>query len=293
MELSWLRTFVTAAEKGNFRKTADLLYVSQPTVTVHIKQLEKHLGVALFERNYNRVVLSEEGRSFLQHARRILAVYRETMDDMNALSQGYYAKLRIAISPLIADTILPFVLKQYVTQHPEVEVTVNILDSVEIEEAVQKEEVDIGLTCLPAKKEGLTTELLYEDQVILVTSHDGLDSESAPPIEIEELMDTHYILSHNHPGYWDPLLRELKALFPKLKSMKVSQVHITKRFIVEGIGISFLPSSTVRRELLEGRLIEVYWPEKNLPQANTYVITKYNHSLEKEFMRFLTNYHYT
>ncbi|QDP39054.1 LysR family transcriptional regulator [Radiobacillus deserti] len=293
MELNWLKTFVVAAEEGNFRRTAEVLYVSQPTVTVHIRQLEKHVGVSLFERSNNRVVLSEEGRKFLSHARRVLGVYEESMQDMNTISQGYLTKLRIAISPLIADTILPYILKQYVTQHPKVEVTVNILESADIEGAVQLEEVDIGLSCMPAKQDELTTELLYEDEVILVTSHDGIDSESAPPIDVEELIESNYILTHNHPGYWDLLLRDLKAMFPAVKCMKVSQVHITKRFITEGIGISFLPRATVRRELLEGRLIDVYWPNKELPKANTYIITKYNHSSEREFMKFLTNYHFT
>lgn len=72
--------------------------------------------------------------------------------------------------------------------------------------------------------------------------------------------------------------------------MKVSQTHITKRFIIEGLGFSFLPESTVRRELLEGRLLEVYQHSFKLPDIYTYAIMKYKHSQQQEFLEFLSNY---
>lgn len=55
MEFKWLYTFITAAETGNFRKTAELLYISQPSVTVHIKQLENDIGVLLFHREERKL----------------------------------------------------------------------------------------------------------------------------------------------------------------------------------------------------------------------------------------------
>ncbi|NRD77916.1 LysR family transcriptional regulator [Bacillus sp. BRMEA1] len=290
MDFQWLNTFITAAESGNFRRTAELLYISQPTVTVHIKQLETEVGVQLFEREGKKIKLTEAGRRYLIHARKLLEVYQSGLEDLNSFSQGYSSKLSIAISPLIAETVLPFVLKSYTMQYPEVEISVQIIESIYIEQAVLKEEVDIGLSCLSSSHPHLICELLYQDKVILVAPHDGRDAESAPPLDEEEVLTTNYLLSHNHPGYWDSLTRAVKSKYPSVRMMKVSQVHITKRFIVEGLGVSFLPTSTVRRELLEGRLLEVDCQSIYLPEANTYSIMKYNHSKQKEFLKFIANY---
>ncbi len=290
MEFQWLNTFVTAAACGNFRRTAELLYISQPSVTVHIKQLENELGVQLFHREGKKVKLTEEGIRYLVHAKSLLEVYQRGLEDLTSFSQGYTTKLTLAISPLIADTILPYVLKRYTHQHPEVEISVKIIESIDIEQAVLREEVDLGLSCLNSNHRELRCEILYNDQVILVAPHDGRDSESAPPIDEEEVLTNNYLLTHNHPGYWDLLCRVVKSKYPSIRMMKVSQVHITKRFIVEGLGVSFLPTSTVRRELLEGRLLEVNCHSISLPEANTYAIMKYDHTKQKEFLKFISNY---
>ncbi|MCH6268467.1 LysR family transcriptional regulator [Neobacillus citreus] len=290
MEFQWLNTFITAADCGNFRRTAEILYISQPSVTVHIKQLEQELGIQLFDRDGKKVKLTEAGRRYLVHAKKLLKVYQGGLEDIHSFSQGYTTKFSIAISPLIADTILPYVLKSYTNKHPEVEISVKIIESVGIEEAVLREEVDIGLSCLHSLHPELISELLYRDRVMLVAPHDGRDSETAPPLDEEEVLTSNYLLTHNHPGYWDVLCHAVKSKYPKVKMMKVSQVHITKRFIVEGLGVSFLPTSTVRRELLEGRLLEVDCQTIHLPEANTYAIMKYDHSKQKEFLEFISNY---
>lgn len=290
MEFHWLTTFITAAECGNFRRTAEILYISQPSVTVHIKQLEQELGIQLFDRDGKRVKLTEAGRRYLVHAKKLIEVYQGGLEDIQSYSQGYSTTFSIAISPLIADTILPYVLKSYTKKHPEVEISVKIIESEGIEQAVLKEEVDIGLSCLNSIHPELISKLLYNDRVILVAPHDGRDSESAPPLDEEEILTSNYLLTHNHPGYWNGLCHSVKSKYPSVKMMKVSQVHITKRFIVEGLGVSFLPTSTVRRELLEGRLLEVNCHSIHLPEADTYAIMKYDHTKQKEFLEFISNY---
>ncbi|MGZ4161848.1 MAG: LysR family transcriptional regulator [Neobacillus sp.] len=290
MEFQWLNTFITAAECGNFRRTAELLYISQPSVTVHIKQLEKELGIQLFHREGKKIKLTEEGKRYLAHAKRMLEVYQSGLEDLNSFRQGYITQLSIGISPLLAETILPYVLKSYTNKHPEVEVSVKIIESIHIEQSLLQEEVDIGLSCLNSSNPNLICQLLSNDEVILVAPHDGRDSESAVPLDEEEVLTTNYLLTHNHPGYWDNLCRIVKSKYPSVRMMKVSQTHITKRFIIEGLGVSFLPTSTVRRELLEGSLLEVNCHKITLPEANSYAIMKYDHSTQKEFLRFISNY---
>ncbi|WP_313802317.1 LysR family transcriptional regulator [Cytobacillus sp.] len=290
MDFSWIHTFLVAAKNGNFRRTAELLYISQPSVTVHIQNLEKELGVQLFDREGRKMKLTEEGRRYIPHAEKLMETYQKGVEDLHSFNQGYTSKLSLAISPLIADTILPFVLKKYITIHPHVEISVKVLESMDIEKAVLNDDIDIGLSCLHSTSPELYCEVLYKDEVKLIAQHDGLDAESAPPLDEEEVLMKNYLLTDNHPVYWETLSREIKYKFPSVKMMKVSQIHITKRFIVEGLGVSFLPVSTVRRELIEGWLLEVPCSSIKLPEANTYAILKYHHSKQKEFMKFLMNF---
>ena len=285
-----MHTFIAAARHENFRKTAEELFISQPTVTVHIKLLEEEIGSSLFEREGRKIILNEAGKKFIPIARTMIGVYEEGKAEMDRFRQGYTQKLILAMSPLIAESIMPYVLKKFMLAYPNIEISVQVLDSIKIPEAVLSGEVDLGLSRSEIKNAELTCRPLYEDPVILVVPHDGRDSETAPPLDAEELLMNHYLITHNHPEYWDGLLRSLRITIPTLKTMAVSQVHVTRRFIMEGLGISFLPSSTVRRELLEGRLLEAPCPFLHLPVAKTYAILKHESEKETQFLQFLSQF---
>lgn len=75
MDFKWLHTFVTAAKYENFRKTAETLFLSQPTVTVHIKLLEKEISCKLFQRSGRKIQLTEEGKAYVPFAMRLLEDY--------------------------------------------------------------------------------------------------------------------------------------------------------------------------------------------------------------------------
>ncbi|MGG3574280.1 LysR family transcriptional regulator [Bacillus gobiensis] len=291
MDLKWLQTFVTAAKNENFRQTAETLFISQPSVTVHMKLLEKELGIKLFERKGRKISLTEEGRQYLPYALKLLEDYEDSMADLHRFRQGYSNTLSLAISPLIADTVMPYVLKRFTTVNPEIEITVTISESDEIANMINDNQADIGLSLLNAPQSSLICRSLYQDPVILVAPHDGWD-ESAPPIDCAELFENNLLFTHSHPVYWDDLLSNLRMKYPFIRTMKVTQSYITKRFISEGLGVSFLPSSIVRRELMEGRLIKVECNSIQLPTTGAYVLFKHENAKEKKFLEFLSHFRF-
>jgi LysR family transcriptional regulator, repressor for citA len=292
MDFKWLHTFVTAAKHENFRKASEELFISQPSVTIHIKLLEDYTGVQLFERIGRKVFLTQEGRWFLPFATSLLTLHKEGMQNLQNLKHGVSRKLTLAISPVIAASIMPFIVKQYTKANPEINIDILVIESKDITSALLSGMADCGLSRLYINHPDITCTSLYEDPVVLVTAHDGWDSESSPPIDTEELLSKHRILTHNHPEYWDKLLTDVKKQFPMIRTMVVSQVHVSKRFIEEGLGISFLPVSTIRRELMEGRLLEVRSDQFELPVAHSYFVTKYNHTEGKKFFDFLSGFNY-
>src|SRR5690606_30971669 len=113
----WMKTFVTAAEYENFRKASEILFLAQPTITMHIRNLEDVLAQALFEKSGRNVVLTSAGRRFLPHAKKLLESYNYGIHDMESWRQGFTQKLIVAVSPLVAASILPSVLRRFIERN--------------------------------------------------------------------------------------------------------------------------------------------------------------------------------
>lgn len=292
MNIRILKTFIMAAEYQNFRVVSEKMFITQPAVTLQIKQIEKELGEKLFLKSGRNITLTDFGRLFYKEARQIVSQYEDSLTIVNRYKQGYHKTLRIAISPMFADTILPSILRQYIKQHPNVEVAIKVIESKEISTAIEQGEVDIGLSCMPGYV-NVKTIKFHEESVRLVCNHDGYDAESGPIIDAKDLLEENILLTDNHPVYWHSLKEELVKNIPSLKSISVNQSHVAKRFVLEGIGVSFLPRSVINREILEGRLLEVPVHFLKLPKASMYIIYKNKHDLIAEFISFISDFHYS
>jgi LysR family transcriptional regulator, repressor for citA len=275
MDIRWLKTFVTAAQCENFHRTAEKLFLAQPTVTVHIKNLENEIGMSLFERKGRNIFLTPAGNRFLPYAKKMLLHLEKGILDIESWRQGYKRHLTLAVSPLIAVSILPSLIREFIKKYPDIQVSVNVMESKQIGDCIQKGDAHIGLSRMNIFQPSLSVKKLYDDPVVLAVPHDGEDLEQAAPLDFEQLIHQNNIITDNHPEYWDDLLIELRNKYPRIRTMAVSQVHVTKRFIEEGLGVSFLPRSTVKREVLEGRILELVTDKVRLPIASSYLITKY------------------
>ena len=266
--------------------------MSQPSVTVHIKLLEDFLGISLFDRNNNRVTLTDAGKLFIEKADNLLVQFEESVQTIHSYKQGFRRSWSIAISPLLAETILPYILRNFMKQHPDLEITIRIEESNLIEALVDSGEVHLGISALDANSKHLQSIPIFEEPLLFVVPVDSYDDETGPPIDVMECLRTYTLLTHHHPVFWDDMLMLLRKRLPGIRTMKVSQAHITKRFIQDGLGISFLPHSIVRRELLEGRLMKVPFDLFELPKVTTYVLVKKQNDLEKEFIHLLSTHYF-
>ena len=285
MEVQWLRTFVDAAETLNFRMTSERLMMSQPSVTVHIRLLEESLGLLLFKRSNNRVSLTEEGRHFKERASKVLEQLDDSVEELHSFAQGYRRKWILAISPLMAETILPYVLKSFTAEHPEVELVIRVEESEQIEALVESEEVSAGISALPPRGRSIAQHVVYDDPLLFILPRDAYDDETGPAVSVEKALRTSVLFTNHHPVFWEELLGKLRLHVPGIRTMKVTQAHIAKRFIQEGLGVSFLPKSMVRRELVEGRLMDAHFDLFPLPVVSTYFLTKNMGELEQDFLR--------
>lgn len=293
MEFAWLRTFADAAVTLNFRKTSERLSMSQPNVTVHIRLLEESLGVLLFKRERNRVALTEEGRHFQAEATKILQQLDESVEGLHSFAQGYRKKWRLAISPLMAETVLPYILKSFTLNHPDIELSIQVEESEKIEELVESGEVSAGISALPPMRKNILHETVYNDPLLFILPRDAYDDESGPAVSVESVLRSSFLFTHHHPVFWEELLLNLRQQVTGIRTMKVTQAHIAKRFIQEGLGVSFLPKSMVRRELIEGRLMDAHFDLFPLPTVSTYFLAKEMGELEQEFLQRIQSVYFS
>src|ERR1700694_950739 len=126
MELRHLRYFVAVAEELNFTKAAAKLHLAQPSLTRQIHNLEEEIGVRLLNRSKSQVTMTEEGRSFLVDARRILSLATQSVLAVQRLSRGEICQLNLAYLPNFDFDLLPETLRAFRVQFPHV--ALNLFD---------------------------------------------------------------------------------------------------------------------------------------------------------------------
>ncbi|MGJ7921268.1 LysR family transcriptional regulator [Neobacillus sp. LXY-4] len=282
MDIKWLKTFITAAKYENFRQASEELFLTQPAITKHIKRLESQLNIELFTRAGKTVTLTAAGLKFLPYAIEIIEKYEQRLEDFNLWKQGYNRKLIIASAPQIASAILPSLLRKFMNENPDIEVIINIVQSFDIGEEISSGRADLGLSRIQPVQTNINSVIVHEEPVILVGS-----SENGVHLDEKTALNKFRLITHNHPEYWDELLPIIKSHYPAIQSMAVNQVEITKRFIEEGLGVSYLPMMMVKEEIKVGKLVEIHSDKITLPVSATYVVTKVETAEMKTFLRFL------
>lgn len=280
MNIKWLKTFIVTAQHENFRKASEILFLTQPAVSKHIQRLEDYLQCSLFSRKGKQVLLNAEGHRFLPIAQKILKEYEIGLHHFEAWQCGYTKQLSIAVAPQIASSILPAILKDFMIKESKIEILIDVVNSYEVVQKIVEGKADIGLTCTYPSQSNLKSEIVLEEPVVLVAPYDT-------QIEHEKnLFEQYRLITHNHPVYWDDLLLEIMHVYPMIKTLKVNQIEVSKKFIEKGLGVSYLPYSMVEKEIAEHLLKVIPPAEIETPISHTYLVTKISTSEMETFINF-------
>src|SRR5262245_54657162 len=124
MELSQIEFFVTVVEEGGFSKAAERVFRTQPAVSIAIRRLEEEIGASLFERSQKAPVLTAAGELFYDYARRILALRDQALGVLGELRSLERGRVRIGANESTSLYLLPHLILQYRSQHPNVMVEI-------------------------------------------------------------------------------------------------------------------------------------------------------------------------
>ncbi|MGB1542735.1 LysR family transcriptional regulator [Spongiibacter sp. UBA1325] len=163
-----LRAFVAVAETGSFAQACEQLNISQPALSMAVKNLEDEVGGSLFLRSTRSLSLSPEGSAFLPTAQRLLRDWSDAFTDLQRLYSLQQGKLTIAAMPSFASTRLPAVLTTYRQKFPNIDIAVRDIVMEELIEAVRAGRVELGVAFEPDDSEGLEFEALFTDRFVAV-----------------------------------------------------------------------------------------------------------------------------
>ncbi len=169
MDLRWLAHFVAIAEAGSMALAARRLHVSQPALSRQIRELERFLGLQLFDRIGRRIALAADGREMLARSRRLLAEAESLRERGVALGGGKGGVLRVGATPQFLEAAMPQVLTLYRRRHPEVEIRLVEGGGDRLIGMVEQGEIHLAIPALKVA-EPLQSALLYPLRVLAVMS---------------------------------------------------------------------------------------------------------------------------
>ena len=196
MNLKQARYICAIAREGSITAAAKKLYVSQPSLSQMLKQVEGELGVALFDRSVSPFQLTYAGEKYLQAANTILAANERLENQIQEIREENSGRLRLGISVQRAMQVLPLALPWFAVQFPHVTLEITERGSAHLEELVMKGEIDLALAALESVSPRLTYELIEEEVIgILAGKKSPLTGRypSGAPVTLDMARDESFV----------------------------------------------------------------------------------------------------
>lgn len=260
MEFRQLTYFLAAAQTQNFRKAADLCLVAQSALSRQIAALEDELGVELFRRVNQRVVLTGAGREFAVYARGALEQLQKGQHAMVELEAGERGTVVIGCVEALATAYLPGVFARFNAAHPHVRIQVAVAGTDDLLQAVEQGELDFGLVFGPSSvhSELLVVHELFRQpiQLIVGKQHPLAQLRDPTPLLLEDVRQLPMVMLTEGFG----IRRIMEALFnrrgwPLQPLAEVASVEALKEFVKQGVGLSFMPTALLRPEQIGQEII--------------------------------------
>ncbi|PLR91600.1 LysR family transcriptional regulator [Bacillus sp. T33-2] len=255
MDISVYEVFLAVSQTQSITRAAERLYMTQPAAWMKIAALEKNLGINLFRREGKRLVLTPAGKVLHEYASRIVALHHEGIRSAkkeDALDSQF---LRIGASVNIAASLLPETIKQQKRAYPKAHYLIKTGHSFQIEQMINEQIIDLAFQRYSLSLPGWQSEKVSSDPVILTASptHHLIEEKN---ITLEQI--THYPVIVYDPN--SELWNKVSSVFNDNgltfeTFIQTDSSESVKRMMMDGLGISFLTWSSVRRDILEKKIV--------------------------------------
>lgn len=258
MDLYYLKVFNLLAQELSFSRTADKLYISQPAVSIQIKKLEQSLGVKLFEKLGKNLYLTENGQVLFGYTTRIFSLVEEAENCLAGMTNSVRGSIQVGASNTPGTYILPRVLGEFKELFPDVTTNLHITSTYEVEKLILENKIDFAVNGgnIPYT-DRISVEKLAEDEVVLVTSPNGILAEYEE-IDGRQLENVRCVTHERN----SMLYKVLEGIFHEIGLqadivMTLGNIDAVKQAVSANLGISAIPKSAIRTELKHGLLLPI------------------------------------
>jgi DNA-binding transcriptional LysR family regulator len=253
MDFDQLHTFLEIVRLKSFSKAAQTCYRTQPAISAQVRQLEQELQTALFERFGSRISLTTAGKIFAGYAEQMLDLRRRAQDAIAELESNPRGELVIAANEATCIYVLPQVFSEYKNLFPAVQLQVDRSYGSRVMEAVMENIADFGMTQLPVQEKRLQIVNIHRDEIrLIVPARHPLAEKKV--VFAQDLQDYPLLLPKSgmtraRLNEWFELVEDSIRV-----SMELDSTEMMKRFVMAGLGVSFLAISNCREEMASGKL---------------------------------------
>jgi DNA-binding transcriptional LysR family regulator len=262
VDLRRLEAFAKVAELGSFSRAADVLFLTQPTVSEHVRSLEDELGVQLLDRLGRRASPTRAGHLLLDYARRILGLTLEARQAIDRLQGRMGGELRIGGSTIPGEYIVPALIGQFRGKHPDVSVSLLIGSSRQVNEWVDTGLVELGVAGARGAQRALDSRELMPDDLVVVMSPDHPWAARAT-VTADLLRHEPLIVRERGSGSREAFEQALDGIGLDLSSFRIAgemgSTQAVKQGVRAGVGVAVISRRAVEDECRAGllRCVEV------------------------------------
>ncbi|MBM4272023.1 MAG: LysR family transcriptional regulator [Deltaproteobacteria bacterium] len=285
-----MEMLIALIESGSFTRAAGKLFLTQPTLTKQIRNLEESVGARLVNRGGTGISLTPEGQIFYTYAKRVVRLREDTREKLGRLRENESGHIYISASTIPATYILPRLLGRLKTLYPDICVHIQMNDSEDTHQMVLNEHAGMGFIGKEVFDRKLITERLWKDSIVLVVpSHHPWAKTGDIPVE--SLTKEPFVLrergSATRDAFEECLLKNFNMSLSSLNVVcEMGSSEAVKEAIMAGLGVSVLSIYAIEREMGKGNLAIV--PIKGCAiERFFYLIYRKNFPLMNYHRRFL------
>lgn len=260
INLRHLRGFVAVARDGSFTRAAERLLLSQSALTVTVRQLEEHLGVALFNRTTRQVTLTVDGENFLTAAKKIIGDFDDAIAAVRYSATQRRGRVSIAVLPSVAIRLLPDIVRQFHQSYPDIRITLRDDNARGAHRQVLDHEVDFGISNVWRRYPELEFTPLTSDRFGLVCRRDDPLAAAEGPLQWSAIDEQRLFVMASDTGVYTALQEtpEFAERFTTPAGEVLAMVTLIE-MVRAGLGVTVLPElarpAASETELIFRRLV--------------------------------------
>jgi len=285
MDIHQLRIFASVYRNRSFSKASEQLFISQPTISEHIKNLEKSLGCALFDRLGRKIEPTTEADLIFPKALQLIEDLERINDLVLKSSQRVKGKLFIGASTIPGNYMLPLLAADFRNQYPDVSFEIVIADTRKITDMLVSHEFFLGIVGASMEPKILNYEPFLDDELIFAGAPKYMENMSTKPVKIHQVP---FLLREEGSGTRKTMEDFLQKMQINLKKMNIVAVlgstDAIKQAIKAGLGTSILSRRAIAEELSNGSLQEMKLGEEM--KRSFYLATHKKRTLPAQYKAF-------